>query len=308
MADDSFSSEMRAMPTSRFDVCVIGHVTKDITGVGVGRAAHPGGTAYYSSVALSRMGLKVAVVTKVAEEDQGFLLHNLKAENVTVFCTNSKHSSAFENTYSPEDVDARRQRILSIAEPFSPADMHGISATAFHVGPLTNRDVSVDLLQYVTARARIVSLDAQGMLRPAHVGEVREEDWPDKRKGLRYVDILKVDEKEAFVLSGERASDRAIVVLSSFGPKEVIVTMGSRGSIIYVEQTLHNVSSGAPRKTGDPTGCGDTYAAGYLSQRLKGVRPELAGRFAAAMATLKVENPGPFRGRAEDVEALLSRK
>ena len=36
------------------------------------------------------------------------------------------------------------------------------------------------------------------------------------------------------------------------------------------------------------TGCGDTYMAGYLYQRLKGAGIQDAGEFAAAMATLKL--------------------
>jgi len=58
----------------------------------------------------------------------------------------------------------------------------------------------------------------------------------------------------------------------------------------------------------DPTGCGDTYMAGYLYQRLKGTDPERAGRFAAAMAALKLEGAGPFSGSEAEVHALLSRE
>ena len=56
----------------------------------------------------------------------------------------------------------------------------------------------------------------------------------------------------------------------------------------------------------DTTGCGDTYMAGYLYQRIKLATPENAGQFAAAMATLKIESPGPFTGTKADVLGLLS--
>jgi sugar/nucleoside kinase (ribokinase family) len=306
--DHPFSAERRSLSPSNFDVCVIGHVTKDFIRTGRTIKATPGGTAYYTSMGLKRFGLRVAVVTRVAEDDEDFLLHDLRGEKIAVFCEKSNSSSAFENTYRGQNLDTRFQQISSIGTPFSPEDVEAISATLFHVGPLTIRDISIDFLKQLASRPSIVSLDVQGMLRPARVGEVREEDWPDKEEGLAYVDILKADEKEALILSGQKASDRAAAALASLGPQEVIVTMGSRGSLIYAEHTLHSVPCFIPKKTGYPTGCGDTYMAGYLYQRLKGSAPDLAGRFAAATATLKMEGPGPFRGSEAGVNALLSRR
>jgi sugar/nucleoside kinase (ribokinase family) len=302
------STEARSIPPSDFDVCVIGHVTKDIIRVARTTTAAPGGTAYYTSMGLRRFGLRVAVVTRVTKEEEGLLLGNLRGEKIAVFSKKSKTLSAFENVYSGDNLDTRLQRIESIGEPFLTEDIGTIKAASFHVGPLTNQDIHIDFLKQLANRPGILSLDVQGMLRPAHLGEVREEDWPDKEEGLAYVDILKTDEKEALILSGQKVSERAAEALASLGPKEVIITMGSRGSLIYAEQTLHRVPCFVPRQAGYPTGCGDTYMAGYLYQRLKGVAPEPAGRFAAATATLKMEGPGPFSRSEEDVNALLSRR
>jgi sugar/nucleoside kinase (ribokinase family) len=306
LVDHPFSAEKRSLSPSNFDVCVIGHVTKDIIKVGRTTTATPGGTAYYTSMGLRRFGLRVAVLTRVAEEDEDLLLRNLRDEKIAVFSKKSTSSSAFENVCSGGNLDTRLQRIRSIGEPFSTEDIGTIKAASFHVGPLTNQDISIDFLKQLADRPGMVSLDVQGMLRPARVGEVREEDWHDKEEGLAYIDIIKADEREASILSGQKVSDRAAEELASLGPKEVIITMGGRGSLIFAEQTLHRVPCFVPRQAGYPTGCGDTYMAGYLYQRLKGVAPELAGRFAAATATLKMESPGPFSRSEEDVNALLS--
>jgi sugar/nucleoside kinase (ribokinase family) len=56
----------------------------------------------------------------------------------------------------------------------------------------------------------------------------------------------------------------------------------------------------------DTTGCGDTYMAGYLYQRINQASFQEAGEFGAAMASLKIELPGAFHGTYEDVAALLS--
>jgi len=287
---------------------VIGHITRDIIRVGGATRATPGGTAYYTSMALRRLGVRVAVVTKVAKEDKSSLLRDLKKEKIEVLCKEAKRSSVFENVYKGKDLEDRLQRIQSVSTPFSPQDVEGVIATSFHVGPLTNQDIPVLLLKQLASRARVVSLDTQGMLRPARVGAVREEDWPEKREGLACVSILKADEKEALILSGEKIIDKAATTLASLGPKEVVITMGSQGALIYAEQALHIIPCCTPRKIGDPTGCGDTYMAGYLYQRLKGTPPEMAGTFAAAVAALKLEGYGPFSGSESDVHALLSCK
>ena len=79
------------------------------------------------------------------------------------------------------------------------------------------------------------------------------------------------------------------------------------GSIIYAEGKFYETPAYAPRKLVDATGCGDTYSAGYLYARAKGMSYEESGRFAAAMCTLKLEHTGPFDRTIDDVHDVLSR-
>jgi len=291
-----------------FDVCVVGHITKDIVRAGQTMRIAPGGTAYYTALALKRLGLTVAVVTNGAKRDRQYLLRELIREKVAVFWKDGQRTSAFENIYSGPGLHTRTQVLKGAGTPFSPEDVTRLSAWAFHFGPLVNRDIPLPVLKEAAGKASVVSLDVQGMVRPARLGMITQEDRADKERWLEWVDFLKADATEAFILSGERDMDRAAAVLASFGPIEVVITLGSRGSLICAQQRLHRIPSWTPRRLADPTGCGDTYMAGYLYQRLKGKTPETAGRFAAAMAALKLENPGPFKGGTGDIHAVLSRK
>ena len=288
-------------PSSGFDVCVVGHVTRDIVKVGQTTRTIPGGTAYYTAVVLRRLGLDVAVVTKGAEEDKESLLKELLANGVTVFWKGGGSTSVFENSYSGDDLNTRTQVLKSMGTPFLAEDVEGISASAFHLGPLIQKDIPFEALKQVAKKAKILSLDAQGMVRPAQLGRVLERDWPAKDKWLKLVHILKADDAEGFILTGERDAERSAAVLCSFGPREVIITLGNRGSVVYTEGTVHKIPGLRPRKLKDPTGCGDTYMAGYLYERLRGTSPDMAGQFAAAMATLKLEGTDPcyplFAGR-----------
>jgi sugar/nucleoside kinase (ribokinase family) len=291
---------------SHFDVCVVGHVTKDIIKAGRTTTLMPGGTAYYAAVALKSLGLNVAVVTKGAKEDREYLLHELLANKVSVFWEEAKSTTVFQNTYSGDDLGGRIQALKAMGSPFLAKDVAGIRARAFHLGPLFRKDIPLQVLEEVAQKGKIISLDVQGMVRPSRLGQVVQQDWPDKKKWLGLLHVLKADEQEAFILSGEKDAHRAAGVLSSFGPREVLITLGGRGSIVYAEGTVHEIPGLRPRILKDSTGCGDTYMAGYLYQRLRETSPERAGRFAAAMAALKLEGPGPFKGTEEDVLAGLS--
>jgi sugar/nucleoside kinase (ribokinase family) len=285
-----------------FDVCVIGHVTKDI----VRTPDHvirdmPGGTAYYTSMALAGLGLDVAVITKVAQQDQGHLLNELKRSGIAVFCQTSDQTTTFENMYLREDMDVRVQRVTALAPPFSPTDVPDIAAAIFHVGPLTDQDVSPGLLRHLARRYNRISLDVQGLLRRITDGEVTESDWQEKARELGYVDILKADDKEARILSGEIDVEKAATQIAGFGPKEIIITCGSRGSLILVDGRFYRIPPVPSRRVVDPTGCGDTYVAGYMYQRIKSRDITAAGRFGALIATAKLERFGAFSGRGQEL-------
>jgi len=93
--------------------------------------------------------------------------------------------------------------------------------------------------------------------------------------------------------------------LSFWGAKEILITLGNKGSVIYDGANFYDIPAYKPSITTDTTGCGDTYMAGYLYQRVKGTSAEDAGKFAAAMATLKIEQQGPFSGTEAEIFAVI---
>lgn len=279
-----------------FDVCVIGHITKDLICID-GKLCRemPGGTAYYTSLALRHLGLKVAVITKVAHADQDRLLCELQRWGIAVFCKDSTETTIFVNCYRSANLADRVQAVYATASPFSPDDVAPLDATLFHLGPLTNRDLPLDVLQAVARKGKLVSLDVQGFVRTVEHGEVKTVDWQDKAAGLPYTHILKAGEEEAWVLSGEAEAERAALRLAAYGPAEVIITLGSKGSVILSQGRFFHIPALPAKTVVDPTGCGDTYMAGYLYHRLRSGDLRTAGRFAASLATAKLAHFGPLR-------------
>jgi sugar/nucleoside kinase (ribokinase family) len=287
-----------------FDICVIGHITKDIIRNKHGETIIPGGVPYYCLMALNHFRLNNCLVTKIATRDR-YLLDDLNPQHLFISCQDSKNTTIFENNYPEDDTDIRIQKVNQIADPFTSEDIPNITSKIYHLGPLTQEDISLEILQYLSIQGKI-SLDIQGFLRQIKNGKVKRIDWAEKKEGLTYVNFLKADEIEAQILSGEEDVKKAAIALSHYGIDEIVITRGSQGSLIYAQEQFYAIPSFPPKKLVDATGCGDTYMAGYLYKRLKHFNIDESGRFAAAIASLKLGQSGAFQGSEEEIQAHLS--
>lgn len=286
-----------------YDICCIGHITLDkvVTTRAVYNMA--GGTSFYFSNAIRNMPVNYTLVTALAEKEMN-IVDSMRAKGIEIKVLQSKHTVYFENTYS-ENQDHRTQRVSQKADPFTVEQLHNIEAKIFHLGPLLADDISVDVIKDLSARGK-VSLDVQGYLRRVENEAVCPIDWPAKKEGLKHIDILKANEHEMEVLTSLTDIKQGAQVLFDWGVKEVVITLGSKGSMLYDGENFYTIPAYIPTSVTDATGCGDTYMAGYLYQRVKGAGLQQAGEFAAAMATIKIQSSGPFTGTEEDVLQLLA--
>ncbi len=286
-----------------YDICCVGHITLDkvVTTKSVVHMA--GGTSFYFSNAIRHMDVKYRLVTGLAESEMNTVVQ-LREKGIEVDVVPSRHTVYFENIYS-ENQDHRTQRVLQKADPFSIEALSHTDARVFHLGPLLADDIPVELIRSLSERGK-VALDVQGYLRKVENHNVHAIDWPAKQDALKYIHTLKANEHEMEVLTGIGDVRKGAKVLAEWGVKEVVITLGSMGSVIYANGVFHHIPAYLPTAVIDATGCGDTYMAGYLYQRTKGASFQEAGEFAAAMATLKIESSGPFTGTKQDVLDLLA--
>ena len=284
------------------DVCTIGHISLDKVVTPQSVKYMPGGTSFYFSKALVHSAIKYGLVTALAPQEYS-IIDELRADGVTIYALSSRRTVYFENIYSA-DQNHRDQHVLAKADPFSTTLMPDIKANIFHLGPLLADDIPVTLLEDLSEKG-LVSLDIQGYLRHVVNRNVVYRDWTDKMKMLPKIGILKANQFEMEVLTGRTNAHEGARYLADLGVSEVIITLGSEGSLIFTEGVFHQIPAFTPKAVVDATGCGDTYMAGYLSKRVKGASVEEAGEFGAAIATLKIGAFGPFAGPAALVTELL---
>ncbi len=279
------------------DVAMIGHFAKDKLVYHGQTERSSGGAVYYGSIALRRMGVSVAVITRLREDDF-VLLDELKAEGVSVFAQPAEQTSGIENTYFTPDMERRICKPLGFAGPFRLEDIPPLEARVFAVVPIIAGEVSLALLKAL-AQKYSIALDVQGFLRVREGDDLVLRDWPEKEEGLSYVDFLKLDSAEAEVLTGKTDLLEAVQELTAYGPGEIVLTH-AQGLLVYADRRSYQAPF-TPREIKGRTGRGDTCFAAYLGRRLE-ASPEEACRFAAAVASLKMEKPGPFRGSIDDIE------
>lgn len=286
-------------------ICCIGHITLDKIVTPKQTIYMPGGTSYYYSHGMSHLKdfKHYKLVTSLAESEMK-AVEDIRAKGIEVQVIPSRKTVYFENVYG-ENQNNRTQRVLAKADPFTVEGLQQVEANIYHLGSLLSDDFSLEVIKYLSTKGRL-SVDAQGYLREVRGEKVYAVDWEDKIEALKYIDILKVNEHEMEVLTGYSVPELAALKLAEWGVKEVLITLGSLGSLIYAENKFHHIPAYPPKDIVDATGCGDTYMAGYLYMRNKGASYEEAGCFAAAMSTLKLEHSGPFSGSEEDVMNIIS--
>ncbi len=293
--------ESMLTPDADFDVLTLGHFAKDRLVVdGQGEIAKGGGI-YYGGIALRRMGLSVAVVTRLHPDDFP-LLAEFKDNGVTVFATPAPATSGIENIYNSADMERRICKPIAFAGPFSPEELPDVTSRVILIASIIAGEVDLPLVKTLAKRAP-VGLDVQGFVRVREGDDLVFHPWEDMAEGLKSVTYLKVDRAEAEMLTGETDLRLAAQQLANYGPSEIVITQ-SAGVMVYAEGALYEAPF-TPRSLIGRTGRGDTCFASYVGYRLNHTAEE-ACRFAAAVTTLKQERPGPWDGELDSVKALLA--
>ena len=288
------------------DICCIGHITKDKIVTPHRVVYMAGGTSFYFAYAINQLpnDISFSLVTSM-DPTETEPAEKMRQAGIDVTLNASRNTVFFENIYG-ENQNERKQRVLAKADPFTIEQLEHVDAKVYHLGSLLSDDFSNEVVEYLAKKGK-VSIDVQGYLREVRDEKVYPIDWKDKLKVLKNTYYLKVNEIEMETITGLKDAHEAAKLLHSWGVTEVIITLGSEGSLIYVDDTFYEIPAYAPHEVVDATGCGDTYSAGYLYQRTLGATPTEAGKFAAAMCTVKLEHNGPFNRSIDDIHEIISK-
>ena len=88
---------------------------------------------------------------------------------------------------------------------------------------------------------------------------------PDElKKTLKRVDILSVNEGEAYLLSGKRNVTQAALAIREMGPAVVIIKRGEYGAMLFTPTGSFIAPAFPVPLVVDPTGAGDSFAGAFM--------------------------------------------
>lgn len=253
------------------------------------------GCSTNACLAISRLGYPSTLIGGVGADYRARLEREMHASGIKTHLFRSHQTGGFALNYL-DDQGNRTLSILGIADPL-PSDLIPADDAEFILlGPILG-EIPVELVKNLRRKYTApILLDPQGLLRTIHDGNVSHE------LSRAFIDIaalstiIKANEVETLVatdINARQDPEAAVRALYNYGCKIAVVTLAEAGSIIYDGQSIYIIP---PYTTNalDPTGAGDTYAAGFIVKYME--TPEnlsAVGCFASAVASVMVENIGP---------------
>ena len=245
-------------------------------------ALNAGGEAVNEAVAAAKLGLKTGILCALGSDPAGeIVLNELRKNGVdtsrvvrtaatpvtTMFVredgtrrsiTNQAHRLSFHPEKTPSLFTDARALILGslFRAPFDdPAVIHAVVSAAKAAGELVFADTKLP-------NFRVLTLE-------------------DIRDSLPLIDYITPNEDEARHFTGKEDPEAMADVFLDCGVKNAVIKLGGRGCLLKKRETTLRLPPESIEAV-DATGAGDNFAAGLVSEILRGASPEEALRFANA--------------------------
>jgi sugar/nucleoside kinase (ribokinase family) len=287
-----------------YDVVYIGNYTKDTIISPAGTTYVDGGGTNYAAHAAARLGLKVAVVTRLAKEDDR-VVKKFTQSGIDCYPTYTPQSTLMCLDYPTSNPDIRNLSVDGFAGAITVGEVENIKMKAACIVSSLRGEVGLDIIQMLKGKNILVAADMQGFVRVLHGKNLDYEPWKEMKTTLAYLDIVKSDAVEAVFLTGELDIYKAAKIYADMGPKEIVLT--HKGGVLFYADGKGYEMNFYPTQLNGRSGRGDTCIGTYVAMRLSKTLYE-AGIWAAAVTSLKMEKLGPFDRSVSDVESLIQAK
>ena len=243
---------------------------------------NPGGEAVNEAVAAAKLGMKTGIFCALGNDPAGEIVRSelrkngvdtrsvvgspatpvtvmfVRADGTRKSITNQAHRFNFHPEKEPDLFTDARAVILGslFRAPFDdPAVIHAVASAAKAAGQLVLADTKLPNFRFLTLE--------------------------DIRDSLPLIDWITPNEDEARHFTGKEEPEEMADVFLTYGVKNVVVKLGSRGCLLKNRETALRLPPEEIEAV-DATGAGDNFAAGLVSEILRGAAPEEALRFANA--------------------------
>lgn len=296
------------------NICVIGSLNMDLvvnvdkmpkpgqTIIGSNFKEVPGGKGANQAVAMARLNGNVSMIGKVGEDGFGqTLINSLKNDKVdTTYIKTTKGATGV--ALITVDNNAQNSIVVSPGANFEVKEEDIDS----NIEAIENSDIVVlqletplNTIKYALKKSK--ELNKYTILNPAPAVKLDDEI-------IKNVDLLTPNETELEIISGvsietEEDIQKAAQIMIEKGVKELIVTLGSKGSL-YINKEKSIFKKAYKVEAVDTTAAGDSYTGALAVALSKDKNIEEAMDFASKVGALSVLKEGAQSSlpTLEDVE------
>ena len=296
------------------NICVIGSLNMDLvvnvdtmpkpgqTIIGSNFKEVPGGKGANQAVAMARLNGNVSMIGKVGEDGFGqTLINSLKNDKVdTTYIQTSKGATGV--ALITVDKNAQNSIVVSPGANFEVKE----DDIDNNIEAIKNSDIVVlqletplNTIKYALNKAK--ELNKYTILNPAPAVKLDDEI-------IKNVDLLTPNETELEIISGvsietEEDIQKAAQIMIEKGVKELIVTLGSKGSL-YINKEKSMFKKAYKVEAVDTTAAGDSYTGALAVALSQDKGMEEAMDFASKVGALSVLKEGAQSSlpTLEDVE------
>ena len=284
------------------NICVIGSLNMDLvvnvdtmpkpgqTIIGSNFKEVPGGKGANQAVAMARLNGNVSMIGKVGEDGFGqTLINSLKNDKVdTTYIQTTKGSTGV--ALITVDKNAQNSIVVSPGANFEVKE----DDIDNNIEAIKNSDIVVlqletplNTIKYALNKAK--ELNKYTILNPAPAVKLDDEI-------IKNVDLLTPNETELEIISGvsietEEDIQKAAQIMIEKGVKELIVTLGSKGSL-YINKEKSMFKKAYKVEAVDTTAAGDSYTGALAVALSQDKNIEDAMDFASKVGALSVLKEG----------------
>ncbi|MCP4760239.1 MAG: ribokinase [archaeon] len=292
-----------------YEFFIFGNISVDIIKTPKEEYSMIGGAILHSSWTAHQLGRSLGVLTKTTLNDKKFI-QEFPEDEIDIFWKESKSTTSIKNDYRTKSKETRICTCLKKSDPFKIGDFPKMKSDIIQFCGLMAGEIDLKLIKFlsnISSKTKI-ALDAQGLIRKVHEDNTMKfSKWYDKLEALPYVNYFKMDAAEANFLTGINTIEKKGIIAAgkkilNWGPEEILISH-KEGLFSITKNGIYSASFKNKDLSGR-TGRGDTSFTAYISERID-KDPQLSIEFAAALASLKMEIPGPFKLKRIDVEKFM---
>ena len=267
-----------------------------------------GGAATFAGLAASYLYDRVKLVGVVGEDFGDDNLDILRSKGINLDGVQIKEgeksffwSGKYHNDMNSRDTLVTELNVLADFDPIVPDSYQDCEYLL--LGNLTPQ-VQLTTLDRLQRKPKLVVLDTMNFWMDIALD--------DLLRVLKRVDVLTINDAEAWPLSGEYSLVKAAEKIRQLGPKYLIIKKGEHGALLFGGDRIFAAPALPLAEVYDPTGAGDAFAGGFIGYLAKVGTVNFnnmknAVIFGSALASFCVEQFGTERLRELDGNLINER-